>query len=208
MQNSNYVITIARGYGSGGKTMGKMLSERLGINYYDRQLIRLASDDSGVHERLFGRVDERVNLSKLFRSDVSHYDGNIIHPEHSDYLSEKNLFSLQAKVIKQLAEKESCIIVGRCADYILAGHPNLIRVFIYAGEEFCTEKVMELFGRSRKEAAQDIRKFDQYRSEYYRYYTGNDWDNARNYDLCLNSERLGFDGCAEAIISYMKLRLG
>ena len=115
----NTVITIARSYGSGGRTLGKLLAKELGINYYDRELIRMASDESGINEALFGEVDEKLKKSPLFRIVKKTYRGEIIPPESGEFVSDDNLFNYQAKVIRQLAEEESCVIIGRCADYVL-----------------------------------------------------------------------------------------
>ena len=201
-----YVITIARGYGSGGKTIGKMLSEELGINYYNRELIRLASDDSGIHERLFSAADERAKLSMLFRREGAVYKCGLIPPESADFVSDQNLFYYQARIIRKLAEHESCVIIGRCADYVLRDYPNVVRVFVYAPHESCVKTVMDMFSVSEKEAEKTIRSIDRHRSAYYKYYTGNDWENAKNYDLCLNSAQLGFEKCVRIVKEYLKIR--
>ncbi|MBO5197650.1 MAG: cytidylate kinase-like family protein [Lachnospiraceae bacterium] len=203
----NYVITIARSYGSGGKTIGKMLSEELGINYYNRDLIRLASEDSGIHERLFGAADERIKLSMMLRRENSIYKGELIPPESSDFISNQNLFNYQAKVIKHLADQESCVIIGRCADFILKERKNVIKLFVYAPHENCVKTVMDMFSVDEKEAERTIRSIDKHRSTYYKYYTGNDWENAKNYDLCLNSAELGFEKCVQIVKDYLKIRL-
>ena len=203
-----YVITIARGFGSGGKTIGKMLSEQLGIEYYDRDLIRIASEDSGIHVRLFGRVDEQIKRG-LFKRRKSTYKGDApLSPESDDFTSDQNLFKIQAKIIKELAEKESCIIVGRCADYVLRGYPNVTRVFIFASKQSCIDTVVRLYGETPKEAAKIIERTDRERSSYYRHHTGHEWDNARNYDLCLDSSELGFDKCVEIIKEYIRIKNG
>lgn len=204
--DKNYVITIARSYGSGGKTIGKMLSEELGINYYNRELIRLASDDSGIHERLFGEADERVKLSMMFRRESAVYKGDLIPPESSDFVSNQNLFNYQAKIIKELADRESCVIIGRCADFVLKNRPNVVKLFVWAPHENCVKTVMDMFSVSEREAEKTIRSIDRHRSQHYKYYTGNDWENARNYDLCLNSAELGFEKCVAIVKEYLKIR--
>ena len=188
----NYVITIARGYGSGGKTMGKMLAEELHINYYDKELAKLASEDSGIHEGLFGITDEKVKHSLFQRK--------------SGLTSEESLFAFQADTIRRLAQNESCIIVGRCADYVLKGYPNVVRLFIYAEKEACIREVVERFRLSEKEAARKIETIDKERSAYCKYHTGRDWENAMNYDLCLNSGELGLKKCVQIVRGYMKVK--
>ena len=199
-----FVITIARGFGSYGKTIGKRLSEELDIPYYDRDLLRLASEESGIHERLFGQADEKVRRNLFRRSNV--YQGDVLPPESGEFVSDDNLFNYQAKVIKKLADQGSCIIVGRCADYVLRDRKDLIRVFVWANRESCIETVMKLYGLERREAERLIEKTDKNRSTYYRYYVGREWDNARNYDLCLNSSDLGLDKCIEIIKEYIKIK--
>ena len=108
-----FVITVARGYGSGGKTIGKMLAEDLGVKYYDMELLRLASDESGINEHLFAEVDEKLKTPRLFKPRKSAYTGEVIPPDSEDFVSDQNLFNYQAKVIRDLAEKESCVIIGR-----------------------------------------------------------------------------------------------
>lgn len=187
-----FVITIARGFGSGGRTMGERLAKDLHVNYYDKELSRIASEESGIHEGLFGIADEKVKKT-FFK-------------KKNDLTSEENLFQFQSEAIKNLAEKESCIIVGRCADYVLRGNRNVIRVFIYADEEACVKEVVERFGLSQRDAEKKIEAIDRERSTYYKHHTGNDWDCARNYDLCLNSGELGFDKCIEIIKAYMEVK--
>lgn len=198
------VITIARGYGSGGKTIGKMLSKELNIPFYDRELLYMASDESGINLSLFQKSDEDVKKG-LFDPETHKYNGELIPPEDSDFVSKENLFNYQAKIIKDLAAKKSCIIVGRCADYVLQDMENVVRVFIWAPHDECVKTVMDMYSLSQKDADKRIRKIDRHRSEYYRYYTCREWDNVRNYDLCLNSAELGYEGCVKAIKSYVSI---
>ncbi len=204
--SEKYVITIARGYGSGGRTIGKLLSENLGIPFYDREIIYMASEDSGINLELFGKLDERVHKG-IFDPPTKKYTGKLIPPESSDFVSDENLFNYQAKIIKELADRESCIIVGRCADYVLRDRTDVARVFVWAPMENCIKNVMALEPLNEKEAEREIRKIDRYRREYYRYYTGKEWDDYTNYELCLNSALLGFDKCAECIKSFVEIKL-
>ena len=114
----NFVITIARGYGSGGRTIGRMLAKELDIPYYDRELLRLASDQSGINEALFANADEKIKGTLLFKKARAAYMGELIPPDSEDFVSNDNLFNFQAKVIRDLAATESCVIVGRCADFV------------------------------------------------------------------------------------------
>ena len=204
----NVVITIARQYGSGGKTIGAMLAKDLGVNCYSREILKLASEESVINERLFGQKDERLKIPSWFKPLKRPYEGDLIPPESSGFVSDDNLFNYQAKIIKDLAGSESCVIVGRCADYVLRNYPNVISVFIHADREFCIERALERNSMTRKEMEKFIAKTDKYRGDFYKYYTGREWTDARNYDLCLDSGKLGFEKCVEEIKSYKKIRFG
>gem|GEM_PF-61892 len=174
--NEKFVITIARGYGSGGRTIGKMLSKNLSIPFYDRDLVYMASEESGINVKLFGQNDESVKKS-IFSPASDRYTGDLIPPESSAFVSHKNIFNYQAKIIKDLAVKGSCIIVGRCADYILRDMPNVVKVFVWAPMSDCIKNVKVLEpSLSDKEAERKIKKIDAHRSDYYRYYTCREWD--------------------------------
>jgi cytidylate kinase len=203
---SKYVITIARGYGSGGRTIGKMLAEELNIPFYDRDLLRLASDDSGINQDLFAKADEKIKKSLLFNIASNVYKGELIPPDSDDFVSNDNLFNYQAKIIKELANRESCVIIGRCADFILKDYENVVKVFVHAPLEDCISTLKEMTGKPEKEIDKQISTIDKHRAEYYKYYTGRDWEDAKNYDLCLNSSRLGFGKCVEIVKSYMDIR--
>ncbi|OYO67760.1 cytidylate kinase [Lachnotalea glycerini] len=206
---SKYVITIARGYGSGGRTIGKMLSEELGIHYYDRELLRLASDESGINEELFGKADEKIKDSFLYKIMRKSYSGEIITPDSDDFVSNDNLFNFQAKVIRQLAKEEdkSCIVVGRCADYILKDCKNVIRLFVHAPLEHCIDRIEPMSNVSRRELQKKIERIDKHRADYYEYYTHRAWDNAANYDLCINTSELTLQEAVILIMEYIKLRI-
>lgn len=203
---NNIVITIARQYGSGGRTVGEMLARRLNIHYYDKELMKLASDDSGINEALFVNADEKVKNTRLFGIAKSAYNGELIPPESDDFTSTDNLFNYQAKIIRQLAEEESCVIIGRCADYVLQEYDNVLSVFVHAPHDFCMQQAAEKVSLRGKELERFIAKTDKRRADYYKYHTGREWTDARNYDLCLDSSKLGFERCVEEIIAYMKVR--
>lgn len=202
----NVVITIARQYGSGGKTIGEMLADRLGVHFYNKELMKLASEDSGISEALFVNADEKVKNTRLFKIAQNVYSGELIPPESDDFTSTDNLFNYQAKIIRKLAEEESCVIVGRCADFVLKDYDNVLSVFVHAPHDFCMEQAAKKHSMSARELDKFIQKTDKHRAEYYKYHTGREWTDARNYDLCLDSSKLGFERCVEEIIAYMKVR--
>ena len=197
------IITIARGMGSGGRTIGKMLSEALGIKYYDKDLIKLASEESGINEAFFGRVDEKLKSSFIKRGGV--YKGGVIDPSSKEFTSDRNLFNFQAKIIKDLADKEPAVIVGRCADFILGDRKDVIRLFIYCDEKTAVFNVTEAYGNSEKDAKKLIEKTDKTRSEYYKHYTGREWTDARNYNICLDTSRLDYETCVKIIMGYIEI---
>lgn len=204
--SKKFIVTIARGYGSGGRTIGKMLADSLGVKFYDKDLIRMASDVSGINESLFGQSDEKTKSGVFGKPGV--YKGEVIAPGKSGFISEENLFNYQAMVIKQIAGEGSCVIVGRCADYVLRDDPSVVRVFIYADEEACIKNAADVKGiTDRREALKTIASTDKERAAYYKAHTGREWIDARNYDLCLNSGDLGFDKCVEIITNFIGIKL-
>ena len=202
---SDFVITIARGFGSGGRTVGKLLSGRLAVDYYDSDLIKLASEESGINIALFGRADERVKAG-LFKRYNRSYGEYLLPPDSEEFVSDDNLFNYQAKIIKDLAEKENCIIIGRCADYILRSYSNVVRVFVYADRKTCIKNVVELYGIKPEDAESRIENIDRQRAAYYKYYTGREWTDPRNYDLCINTSKLDFEACADVIQDFLKTK--
>ena len=202
----NVVITIARQYGSGGKTVGEMLAKEMGIPFYNDNLLKMASEESGISEQLFRQLDEKLKNSLLNRVSLDIYTGELIPPESSDFVSEKNLFNYQAEIIKRLAKTQSCVIIGRAADFILKDYPNVVSVFVHGSKEFNLARAMEYNSMTEEEMKKFIVKTDKYRADYYKHYTGREWTDARNYDLCLNSSKLGFQKCVEEIQAYIKVR--
>ena len=203
----HFIITIARETGSGGRDIAAKLSEQLNIPFYDRDLLRLASDVSGIREGLFGESDERIGKLEMMTAANKIYSGETLPPDDDDFISTKNLFEFQAKVIKELASGGvSCIIVGRCADFLLEDRTDVLRVFIHAPLEVRKKNVAYYsLAWSEKEIAKYISKEDKRRAEYYRYYTGNSWRDAAHFDISLDSGTLGEDGCVETIKKALPL---
>lgn len=203
----NYVITVAREYGSGGKTIGKMLAKELGIPYYDRELLRLASEESGISEVLFANADENFKRSLLFKTARGVYTGEVIPPDSEDFVSNENLFNFQAKVIKGLADKESCIIIGRCADFVLKDLPHVVRLFVHAPLPVCIENARVFHpNMDDDELRRYVTKLNKRRANYYNYFTGRNWRDAGNYDLCINSAELSWDKCVKLVRAYIEIK--
>lgn len=197
------VITISRTYGSGGRVMGKRLAQKLGIKFYDRELIRMLSDETGINEALFGESDERLKQS-YFGTDTEWMDNpKPLGPSDRKYSSETNLFKLEAQLIKKVADEEDCIIMGRCADTILSGRDDVVKLFCYASHNNCVERAMEVCGLGEKEIEKRIAIIDKYRENYYRHFTGKSLYDANNYDLCINTGSRSVDELADFVCLYI-----
>lgn len=195
---TNYIITIGRQLGSGGLLLGKRLSEELGIPCYDKELIQIASKESGLGKEFFEKADEKSNhgFFSSFFSFRTGYMGDIT----GNYLSNEILFKIQSDVIKELAEKGPCIFVGRCADYILREQKQLLSVFISAEEKDRIRIIAENNSISAKEAQILIEQTDKKRAGYYNYYSNKIWGMATSYDLCFNSSKIKI----EDVIAFIK----
>lgn len=206
----NFVITIARGFGSGGKQIGLALSKQLGIPCYESQILSMASNYSGINKDLFFQVDEKLRGYHLIKRLMkSANKDDIVEPTDKSFISDVNLYNIQAKIIKELAKQQSCIIIGKCANHLLRDYENTVSVYIEAPRAFCVKNVIERLGVTEEEAHRMIYQTDRYRADYYKYYTGGEtWKNPVLYDMTLNSDRMGMDKCTELIIQYLKIKLG
>ncbi|MBD8912919.1 MAG: cytidylate kinase-like family protein [Ruminococcus bicirculans] len=206
----NFVITIARGFGSGEKQIGLALSKQLGIPCYESQILSMASNYSGINKDLFFQVDEKLRGYHLIKRLMkSANKDDIVEPTDKNFISDVNLYNIQAKIIKELAKQQSCIIIGKCANHLLRDYDNTVSVYIEAPRAFCVKNVIERLGVTKEEAHRMIYQTDRYRADYYKYYTGGEaWTNPVLYDMTLNSDRMGMDKCTELIIQYLKIKLG
>lgn len=204
----NYVITIARGFGSGGKDIGNRLSKELGIPCYERQILEMASEQSGLSQELFKNVDEKLPTGFLRKRLQGFPSTNyVVSPTEKHFVSDVNLYNIQARIIRDLANTESCIIIGKCADVVLRNFGNVISVYIEAPRDACVQSIMEKMSVTEQEANRMIYYTDKYRADYYKYYSGGGcWTNPTNYDLTLNSARIGRQQCVELIKDYLKIK--
>lgn len=203
----NYVITIARGFGSGGKTIALELSKKLGIPCYENEILDMASDASGINRALFEQTDEKLRGSLFAKMLKGIPTKMVVTPSDKEFISDINLFNLQVQIIRSLAISQSCIIVGKCADHILEYYPNVFRIYIDAPREACVKSIMNRLSVSEKEANDLIVKTDRYRANYYKYYTGKEWTNPTNYDIFINSDKVGRENCADVIEMYVKYKM-
>lgn len=204
-----FAIAITRTCGSGGGSyVGKKLAEAYDIDYYDGKLLRLAAEDSGINEKIFAQADENTKKTLLYRVSRRVYNGEFIPPESGNFLSDQNLFNYQAKVLRELLDKENYVCVGRAADFVLKDKPNVLRVFLDAPYEWRVEREMKRQGIDRARAEKYIQKLDKYRNSYYVYHTGRAWKRPENYDLCLNTESIGLDHCVEIIEDIIRQNFG
>ena len=203
--STNTIITIERQYGSGGHLIGEKLAESLGIPFYDSELIKVAAKESGICEEIFESFDEKPTTSFLYSLVMDPYSLGYNSNSFDLPLNHK-VFLAAFDTIKELASKGPCVFVGRCADYVLKDNPNVVSVFVHADEKFCLDRAMERNSMTETEMKKYIEKTDKFRGDFYRYHTGHEWADARNYDLCLNSGKLGFQKCVEEIKAYIKIR--
>lgn len=209
MSEKHFAIAITRTCGSGGGSyVGKKLAQDYGIDIYDRKLLRLASEDSGINETVFAQADENTRKTWLYRVSQKVYDGRLIPPESGNFLSDQNLFNYQSKVLRELLECESYVCIGRAADFVLQDKPNVLTVYLDAPYEARVAREMERQGISRGEAGRYIDRLDRYRESYYKYHTGRQWKRMENYDLCLDTAALGLDNCVEIIKKVVELKFG
>lgn len=206
--DKKFVITVGREYGSGGREIGRLLAEKLGVKCYDKELIALAAKESGLSEELLKDNDEKPTNSFLYSLVMDTYSMGYSTSSFIDMPMNQKVFMAQYDTIKNLAERESCVIVGRCADYALKDMPECVSVFIKASMEFKIDRIKELFDYSDAKAKDVILKTNKKRANYYNFYSNKHWADARGYDLCLDSSVLGIDNSVELILKYLELKLG
>ena len=197
------IVTISRQYGSGGRYIGKKLSEKLGIPCYDEKLIDMVAKESGFAQDFVAEKGERMTGSLLFNIASSLSYANNVFSGNGVSLQDE-IYFIQNKIIKDLAEKGSCVIVGRCADYILRERDDVLNVFIHADMASKINRAVMYFGITEDQAPALLKKKDKARSNHYKYYTDQDWGMASNYDLSLNSGALGIDGCVDVILKALQ----
>ena len=201
-----YIITLGREFGSGGREIAAKLSENLGIKYYDKEIIEIAAEDSGYVKELFENHDEKRDITFGGSDMASHGIPFTSFYYLGDTLNADTLFRHKMDTIKKLAEKGSCIFVGRCADYVLKDNKNCIKIFIYADFDFRRERAITVEGIDENSVNAFIAKKDKTRANYYNYYADTKWSDFNNYDLCINSAFLGIEGTARLIEEIINIK--
>ena len=204
--NGNLVITIGRQCGSAGRQIGQEIARQLGIKCYDKELLSLAAKNSGLCQELFETHDEKPTSSFLYSLVMDTYSLGYTTSAYMDMPINHKVFLAQFGTSKKLADEESCVIVGRCADYALADYPNVATVFISGDEPDKIIHLMKMYNVDEAKARDIMIKTDKKRSSYYNYYSSKKWSDARSYDLCVNSSTLGFDGTVKLIIDFAKAK--
>lgn len=193
------VITISRQYGSGGRFIAKKLAEKLGIPYYDNEIITMAAKESGYSETIFEKAEQLSTHSFLYSlSMFGSVDGIYGLP-----LADK-VYIAQSEIIKKCAENGPCVIVGRCSDYVLKDFDNVINFFIYSDENSKINRASKYYGIDADKASSELKKKDKKRANYYNYYTSQIWGDYNNYHLSLNSDAIGIDACVDILASFVK----
>ena len=206
MSNNKTIITIGRQYGSGGHDIGEALAKELGVTLYDKEMLKRAAKESGLCEELFETHDEKPTNSFLYSLVMDTYSLGYSAGTYSDMPINHKVFLAQFDAIKKIADEGPCVMVGRCADYALEGYDNVINIFIYADMDKRIRRIARMYDMTDAKAKDVIVKADKKRASYYNYYTNKEWGDAKSYDLCLNSAKLGVEGCVKAILEYIKLR--
>ena len=200
------VITIGRQLGSGGKLIGKLLSEKLGFKFYDKDILAEIAKSNGLSANLFDGMDDKPTNSFLYALVMGVQSGKGLYYQYNDVLNGDNLFKIQSDLIKDLAAKDDCVVVGRCADYILRNSKDLTRIFCYADPAYRIKTIIERNGVSEKEASSAISKADKRRANYYNFYTNQTWGDMVNYDLAINTGTLSKDDAVKLILSYINMK--
>lgn len=206
--NQRFVINIGRQLGSGGHLIGQGIARELGISFYDKELIQIASQESGLAKEFLEQLDEKKGQG-FFRGMFGLRNSIMIDEYYfnDNYPSSEMLFKIQSDVIRSLAEKQSCVFVGRCADYVLKDHPRAVNIFITADLPDRITRVCRNQKMTEEKAMDYIKKMDKKRADYYNYYTDKQWGAAASYHLCINSSALGIEETISYIIEFVDKKL-
>ena len=200
------VITIGRQFGSGGRQIGKLLSEKLGIPYYDKEILTEAAKDSGICEEIFEEHDEKPTRSLLFSLVTGMQNHMSSGAFYMDMPLNHRIFLAQFDASRRIADEGPCVIVGRCADYVLRDNPDAVSIFVKADMPSKIDRAVKYYGIEADKAEDRIRKADKQRASYYNYYATATWGDVENYDLVVDTGVLGVEGAVELIAKFLELR--
>lgn len=194
------VITVSREFGSGGRTIGRLVADKLGWSFYDKEIVNAVAQKSGFAEKFIEENGEYANVNSSLLFNLSVGAG-----AESGVLSlYDEIFNAQSQIIRDAAEKGNCVIVGRCADFILSDRDDCLNVFIYSDTESRKKRIIEVYGENNKPIEKRIRDKDKRRKVYYKSFTGNKWGEMKNYHLAINSGRISLEKCADMIVEAVK----
>ena len=199
------IINVGRQLGSGGHDIGRMLAQDFHAQYYDREILNIAAKESGFSEEFFEKNDERKGFLRSFLH-LPFSNSSAGDSFYQNNFSQEGLFKFQSDAIRKEAEKGSCVFVGRCADYVLRDFPNTVNIFITAPMQFRIDNVAKKSGVSSEEARKIIEQGEKHRAEYYNYYTGKRWGDAKSYDLCIDASILGLEQTEKFIAEFIRKR--
>ena len=200
---SNTIIAISREFGSGGRLIGEKLAAELGLLFYDKSIIQMAAEKSGLSPTFIEQSEENIPNSFLFNLSASAYASFKPAVLYDAPINDKTFFA-QSSVLRDIAAKDSCVIVGRCADYILRDEPGIVRIFIHAPVEERKKRAIEIYGLDSDNVASKLKKIDKSRENYYKYYTGERWGDPKNFDLMLNTGFTGIDDAVDMLKTILR----
>ncbi|MBR2831940.1 MAG: cytidylate kinase-like family protein [Oscillospiraceae bacterium] len=200
---SNTIITISREFGSGGRLVGEKLAQVLGIPFYDSAIIEMAAEKSGLSPSFIEQNEEHIPNSFLFNLSASALSSYKPSLQYDTPINDKTFFA-QSAVVRELAAQGSCVIVGRCADYVLREEPGLVRIFVCAEAEDRKKRAVENYGLDSATIDSRLKKIDKARANYYKFYTGENWGGIHEHDLIINTSFIGVDGAVEVIRTLLK----
>ena len=203
---TNKVITISRAFGSGGRTIGKEVARRLGIPYYDKELVDAVAKESGFHADFIREAGEYAPISNSFLFNIA-MSPNPVSMVNNMSMADQ-LFVYQSNVIRELADKGPCVIIGRCAVYILRERSDCLHVFIHADMDFRSERIVRVYGETKQTPEKRLTDKDNKRRVYYKHYTNRNWGEAQNYHVSLNSGLIGIEKCADIIVDIANMYQG
>lgn len=201
----NKVITVTRQFGSGGREIGRKLAEAYDIPFYDNEIISRAAKETGFAEAAFERAEDKATNSLLYSIAMGMNVFSNQEIGFSGLSLDDRIFLAQSKVIRNVAAEGPCVIVGKCADYILKDHDNMVKLFISATLDFRIRRAIEIEGISQESAAETVLKKDKSRANYYKYHSGERWDNVLNYDMAIRSDLSGIDGTVDCLKAYLDM---